>query len=139
MNDSKLIAEQYLEAVSSHDFHTLEEMIHQDYTYETSDGNKIRGKEAGLANARMLLNAFPDLSFDTRNRIISGNYVVSELILHGTHQGVMNGIMPGNRTLSLPACNVIEIRDGKIFAEHDYYDNALMMQQLAAEISHEHA
>lgn len=139
MNDSKLIAEQYLEAVRSHDFRTLEEMIHEDYTYETSDGNKIKGKEAGLANARMLLNAFPDLSFETRNRIISGNYVVSELILHGTHMGVMNGLMPGNRTLSLPACNVIEIRDGKIFVEHDYYDNALMMQQLAAEVGHEHA
>lgn len=135
MNDSKLIAEQYLEAFRAHDFLTLEEMMHEDYTYETSDGNKITGKEAGMANARMLLDAYPDLTFETRNRIVSENYVVSELILHGTQKG----IMPGNRTLSLPACNVIEIRDGKIYSEHDYLDNTLMMKQLEAEVGHEHA
>ena len=32
----------------------------------------------------------------------------------------------------MPVCNVIEIKDGKVYAEREYMDMAHMMQQIGA-------
>jgi steroid delta-isomerase-like uncharacterized protein len=138
MTDPKRTLEQFMEAISAHDFQKMEEMMHEDYTYESSDGKKIKGKESGIAFYKMMLGAFPDFSMEIRNVIVAENFVVSEFTNHGTFTGVMNGIMPTNRSISVPNCNILELRDGKIYADRDYFDNALMMQQLGIEAGMEH-
>jgi limonene-1,2-epoxide hydrolase len=39
-------------------------------------------------------------------------------------------INPTNRRINVPVCDIIEVRDGKIYSEREYYDVANMMQQL---------
>ena len=53
-----------------------------------------------------------------------------EFIGKGTHNGDLMGVAPTGRHVSLPVCNVIEIRDGKILAEREYMDVMTMMAQL---------
>lgn len=139
MTDPKQLPEQFEEALKAHDFRKMGEMMHENYTYESRDGKKIEGREAGMAFYKTMISAFPDLTMEMKNVIVSENFVVSEFINHATHSGVMNAIMPTNRTISIPTCKVIEIRDDKIYADRDYFDNALFMQQLGIKGGHEHA
>jgi steroid delta-isomerase-like uncharacterized protein len=138
MTDPRQILEQFMEAITSHNFEKIEEMLHDNYTYESSDGQKVNGPKEGVARYQSLINAFTDMHMEIRNEIVSGNFVVSEFTVHATHTGELNGIMPTNRTITLPTCNIIEIRDGKIYADRDYWDNALMMHQLGVEMGMEH-
>ena len=138
MDDPKQLVEQFMEAITNHDYPKIQEMLHEDYTYESSDGQLVEGIEAGIARYEMLITAFPDLHMDIRNMYVDGNTVISEFINHGTHQGELNGIEPTQHPIALPSCNILEIRDGKIIADRDYYDNAFMMQQLGIELGHEH-
>jgi steroid delta-isomerase-like uncharacterized protein len=138
MNDPKQIMEQFMEAITSHNLDKMEEMLHESYTYESSDGQMANGPKEGIARYRSLINAFPDMHMELRNELVSGNFVVSEFINHATHTGELNGIMPTNRTIKLPSCNICETREGKIYADRDYFDNALLMQQLGVEIGMEH-
>lgn len=138
MIDSKKIVEEYLDAISRHDFTKVRHMIHEEYSYTGSDGQKQNGPEAGVAVAQMYGEAFPDLKFDIRNMYLSGNIVVSEFIVNATHTGNLMNIAPTNRTVSVPVCNIAEIREGKIYAEREYFDMALLMQQLGVETGQEH-
>jgi predicted ester cyclase len=49
------------------------------------------------------------------------------------------GIVPTGRNVSLPACLVLEIRDGKIYAEREYFDMAHLMRQIGVAAGPAHA
>jgi predicted ester cyclase len=50
--------------------------------------------------------------------------------VRGTHTGPLQDIAPTGRSVALPGCNVIELRDGLIYREADYFDTATMLKQL---------
>lgn len=137
MIDLKRLAEQYFDAIVRQDFGKLRKMYHTDYSYTGADGTRRVGPEAGIVVAETYTKAFPDLNFEFTNMITTGNIVVTEFNVVGTHQGDMMGIKPTDRKVSLPMCNVIEYKDGKVYAEREYFDNVHLMQQLGVEVSHE--
>jgi steroid delta-isomerase-like uncharacterized protein len=130
MNDSAGIMKQYQEAMNGHNIDKVRQLLHPQYTYTAGDGEKLVGIEAGVAVATMYLNAFPDLKLDVKRSIAAGDIAVSELIGRGTHKGEIMNIAPTGRKVAVPVCDIIEVRDGKIFAEREYFDSAIMMQQL---------
>lgn len=138
MIDLKRIVEQSIDAIMHQDFGKLRKMYHTDYSYTGADGNTRVGPESGIVIAELYTTAFPDLHLEITNMITSGNFVVTEVIAEGTHQGELMGIKPTNRKISVPICNVVEIREGKIYAEREYFDNVHLMQQLGVETGHEH-
>lgn len=137
MIDLKRIVEQYMDAIIRQDFGKLRKMYHTDYSYTGANGSRQVGPEAGIGIAESYTTAFPDLNFEITNMITAGNLVVTEFNAQGTHQGEMMGIKPTERKVSIPMCNVIEIRDGKIYAEREYFDNVHLMKQLGAEVGQE--
>lgn len=139
MDKPKQLVEQFMEAITNHDYPKIQEMLHEEYTYESCDGQRAEGVEAGVARYESMTTAFPDMRMDIRNIFVDGNTVVSEFIIHGIHQGEMNDIEPTWHPIAVPSCNILEIKDGKIYADRDYYDNSLMMHQLGVEMGHEHA
>jgi hypothetical protein len=60
----------------------------------------------------------------------SGDTVVVEFIGRGTHKGDLMGIAPTGRSMNIPVCDVMELRDGKIYREREYMDMATLMVQL---------
>ena len=40
------------------------------------------------------------------------------------------GIAPTGKTVAIPVCDVLEIRDGKIYSEREYMDMMTIMVQL---------
>jgi steroid delta-isomerase-like uncharacterized protein len=130
MADPAAISREYIEAWNRRDFARYRELLHPQYSYTGSDGARQEGPDAGVGVAQMYAAAFPDGKLEIERIHSAGNFAFSEYTGSGTHSGDLMGIAATGRRVSLPICNVLEIRDGKIFAERDYMDMAHMMQQL---------
>lgn len=131
MSDAAAIGRQYLEAWNRRDWATFGGVLHRDYTYIGGDGQVQKGPEAGLAIGQMFATAFPDGRLDIRAIHSAGpNVAIVEFTGRGTQTGELMGIPPTGRTMTLPVCSVIEVRDGQIIAEREYMDMLTMMQQL---------
>lgn len=139
MKDLRSMVEQMMDAVPRRDFVTIRQMLHPDYSFTSGDGQRQEGIEAGIAVIDMYTTAFPDMEMDIQHMNLAGNIVITEFIVRGTHQGELFGLAPTNRRVKIQVCNIVEFRDGKVFAEREYFDTLFMMQQLGLEVGHTHA
>jgi len=139
MQDLKNMVEQIMQAIPRRDFGTIRQMLHPQYSFTSGDGQRQEGPESGIAVIEMYTNAFPDLNLEIQQINVAGNTVVTEFIARGTHRGELMGISPTNRQVRVPVCNITEFRDGKVYAEREYYDTMFLMQQLGVEVGHAHA
>ena len=131
MADAASIARDLTEAWNRRDWNRYREVLHPDYSYTGGDGQQQKGPEAGIALVEMYANAFPDGKLDVQHvHAVSDSIAIVEFIARGTHQGELMGIAPTGRRMTLPVCNIIEVRDGKVYAEREYMDMLHMMQQL---------
>src|SRR3972149_4977294 len=130
MSDAASIAREYTDAWNRRDWARYRQLLHADYSFTGSDGQEQKGPEAGLAMGQMYATAFPDGKGDIQKITAAGDTALVEVIARGTHKGDLMGIAPTGRQMVMPVCNVIEIRDGKIVAEREYFDMLHMMQQL---------
>ncbi len=130
MPDAAAIAHEYLEAWNRRDWEKFRGVLHPEYTYTGGDGQKQTGPDAGLAVGQMFATAFPDGKIEIRKISAAGDVAVVEFTGRGTHTGDLMGIAPTGKQMTLPACTVLECRDGKIIAEREYMDMLHLMQQL---------
>jgi steroid delta-isomerase-like uncharacterized protein len=106
-------------------------LLHPEYSFAGSDGQVQKGPEASLALGQMFASAFPDGQVDVqRIHLVGDNVAIAEFVARGTHKGDLMGIAHTGRQVTIPVCNVIEVRDGRICAEREYMDMLHMMQQL---------
>ena len=131
MPDAASIVRDYLETWNRRDWARFREFFHQEYTYIGGDGQLQKGPEAGVAVGQMFATAFPDGRIEFRHvHAVSERVAVAEFTGSGTHTGELMGIAPTGRRMTLPVCTIIEVRDGKIYAEREYMDMLHLMQQL---------
>jgi len=130
MSDVASIAREYSDAWNRRDWARWRELFHPQYTYTGGDGQLQKGPEAGMAVGQMFATAFPDGKCDVQSIHAAGNVAIVEFIGRGTHNGDLMGIAPTGRQISIPVCDILEIRDGKIYAEREYMDMLHLMQQL---------
>jgi len=78
--------------------------------------------------------AFPDGRVEVTNIVAGEEGVVIEFRGRGTHTGPLSGptgeIPATGRSVDVPFCDVMQIKNGKITSLHTYYDAATMMGQL---------
>jgi steroid delta-isomerase-like uncharacterized protein len=99
-------------------------------------GMALRGTDQALEVLKVFWEALPDAKLDHVNQISTGDTVVFEGTLTGTHAGTLRtpqGDVPatGNR-VRLRYAAVKRIRDGKVASDHVYFDRLEFMQQLGA-------
>ncbi len=97
-------------------------------------GQTFRGKDGFLAFMQNFKTAFPGLTIDVQNQVVSGEQVVNEITAHGTHEGPFQTpagtIAPTRRAVTFTACEVWQTHGGKVACLHNYQDAAGVMQQL---------
>jgi steroid delta-isomerase-like uncharacterized protein len=130
MADAAAIHLEMLEKVNKRDIAGFREMLHPEYTYLGSDGVEHQGPDAGVNQVETFVNAFPDLTLTTRSHHATGDISTIEFTGRGTHTAELAGIPPTGKTIDVIVCDVIEVRDGKVYREREYYDQLTMMQQL---------
>lgn len=126
------IVREYIECWNRRDWDRQRSLMHPQYTYTGGDGVEQRGPDAGLAIARMFAAAFPDGRIEIVNCRADGDFVTTEFIGRGTHKGDLMGVAPTGKTVNIPVCNVIELRDGKVYREREYMDMMHVMTLLGA-------
>jgi len=131
MANAESVAREAIDAINSNDMTRYRELIHPEYSYTGGDGQTQRGQDAAIAIVQMYRTAFPDdMALDVQHVHSAGDTAIVEFIGKGTHRGDLAGIAPTGRRMELPVVTVLEIRDGKIHTEREYFDSGYMMQQL---------
>lgn len=133
MANPKNIAEEYFSYIPKREYDKARELMHPEYSYTGADGQRQEGADAGLEVIQIYTNAFPDLHLDIKHMHAAGDIVVIEFTASGTHKGELMGIAPTGKKMKVPVCNVLEVRDDKVYAEREYLDSAVMFQQLGVE------
>ena len=104
--------------------------------YGAEPAQRARFREEAATIAEFIksakIAAFPDGRINIKQVYAAGNTVTTEFVGEGTHTGDFMGVPPSGRKVSIPICDVLEIRDGKIHSEHEYIDMLSMMQQVGA-------
>lgn len=133
MSKASDIHRELLGAWNRRDFSAYRDLLHPEYTYTGGDGKELKGGPAlGEHIGRMYAEAFPDGKLEITKVYAQGDTAIAEFVARGTHGGELMGIAPSGRSLDLPICNVIELRDGKVYREREYMDMMHMMVQIGA-------
>lgn len=74
----------------------------------------LDGMRQHLVDVKM---TYPDYTMNIVKQYSDGDYVISEIILQGTHKGEFMGITPTNKKLTITGVDIDKVMDGKI-VEH---------------------
>jgi steroid delta-isomerase-like uncharacterized protein len=91
----------------------------------------LHGRREVEAYIRGYMEAFPDLRWERVGVEIDGNVGVEQWRASGTHRGILGGLAPTGRRMSIEGCSVQHFgEDGLIHEEENYWDEAAMLRQL---------
>jgi len=136
MNDNETIIRE-LYAVAEGDRFNMETFVSafsdDGYMTDIPAGATLRGKAMG-DYIGALTTAFPDIHRELFKVYVTGNVVVVELAIRGTHKGELplpsGTLAPTGRTIDVPCCDVFHLENGKVTAFHCYNAASVMQQQL---------
>lgn len=101
--------------------------------YDVSAGVKYRGKDIGKP-VEISATAFPDMHRELYDLYVSGDIVVVELSLNGTHKGPLvlpAGTIPATgKEIHVPCCDVFRLKDGKVQSFNCYNAATILLGQL---------
>jgi steroid delta-isomerase-like uncharacterized protein len=102
-----------------------------DIVYEDAAmGVVTHGKDELRAFAQSFFSTFPDIQFTLTSTLVTGNRAAIEWTGMGTHKGDMPGMPATNKRATFRGVSIMELQDGKIKRNTDYWDLATLMKQL---------
>lgn len=120
-----IIRELYAAAEGSRlDVDRFASLFHEDgYFLDESSGMRWTGQEVRQP-IEAISAVFPDMHRELLRFYTTGDVVIVELKLQGTHKGDFHtpeGVLPPTgRTFDVPCCDVFHLRDGKVESFHCY-------------------
>ncbi len=101
---------------------------------DESIGVTYRGPDGLPVQVENYARAFPDMHRERYQLYVSGNIVVVQLALQGTHLGPLNlpagTLPPTGKRMDAPCCDVFELADGKIKRFDCYPEGSVILTQL---------
>lgn len=130
VNRSEELLRKYFDYVNRRDWDGIGSVFHPDYIFHVGDGTTLEGPDGVVAAFKALVAAFPDLRFEATDvHESAGGIAVCEYTGHlGVQRETWRSIVPTGQPVTLKACAVLGIRDGKIVSERSYWDPGLMLQ-----------
>lgn len=121
------VAEQWIAAWNSHDPDKMLPLFSDDVVYEdVAFGEVSHGKTELRKFASEEFEGVPDLELKLDRADIHGNHGTIEWTFTGTDKGVFKT----GKKFSVRGVSVIDLRDGKISRNLDFYDSATLMRQV---------
>lgn len=115
---------------------TMETMSEQPHVYHLPTLAGGNGRDETFQFYRdHFVSKWPKDTTATRvSRTIGEEQLVDELVMHFTHDTMMDALLPGvaptGRTVSLPVVVVVKFSGGKVAHEHIYWDQACLLRQI---------
>ena len=121
------------DAWNRRDFERVRSLLHPQYRHTGPDGGELAGcPDSAIAMMESFAGAFADGRMQVQRVFVHGDAAVAEIVFRGTHTGELSGIAPTGRRIEVRICNVVEVRDGKVLEEREYFDMLHLMSQLGA-------
>ncbi|WP_331760191.1 nuclear transport factor 2 family protein (plasmid) [Streptomyces sp. NBC_01471] len=101
---------------------------------DVSAGRTYSGSTELGTVVEIYAKAFPDMHRELYDIYVSGDVVVVELSLNGTHEGPLElpsaTIPPTGKVMKTPCCDVFRLENGKIKSFHCYTAATVLLSQL---------
>lgn len=135
MADNETLVRDLFRAWNDRDYDAIAGAVAPDCTLiDKGSGRKLEGPEGFTWLAKTLFNAMPDGTFALDRVTSQGDTVVVEYTGSGTQTGDLAlhvGTVPATgRHVTLHACDIYEIKDGRIQEGRAYLDTGAIMSQL---------
>lgn len=130
MTNSEQVATKYFQAFNNHDVEKGRQMLHPKFSYTGTDGKRMESIQEAVNLDVMFQTAFPDIRLETKNSYTAGDIIINEFMMQGTQKGKFMDIEATNRKINVPLCNILEVRDDKVYSVREYFDTAVMLQQM---------
>lgn len=133
--NEKIIRDLYAsaEANAKDTAHFVSLFAEDGYFWDVSAGQKYYGQDIGLT-VDVYAAAFPDMHRELYSLYESGDVIVVELSLNGTHRGDLPmgaGTLPATgKEIHAPCCDVFHLEDGKVKSFHCYVAVPILLGQL---------
>jgi steroid delta-isomerase-like uncharacterized protein len=105
---------------------------------EVATHRKLNGASDVIAAWKDWAATFPDSKATFDQTHVSGNTVILELTWRGTHRGVLRtatGEIPATgKKIEMPACQIIDLTNGKVQRIRQFFDMATMLTQLGVNV-----
>jgi len=136
MNDVRDVSDKVMNAFNVQDAAALAKNYTEDQvTICSGVPEPVRGRKAKEEFVGGFFRAFPDLSLDLTCVLESGNHVVCEGVMRGTHKGPLvspeGEIPPTGKNIELKTVYILRISpEGLVEEDRTYFDNADFLSQL---------
>jgi len=124
----------YLAAWNAHDSAKAASYFADNVTYyDASVGKPVTGKEAAKTGViDNFLNAVPDAVWTMKgDPVVAGDKVAFEWEFSGTNTGAWSdGTAATGKSFKFTGASILDIKDGKIVSQNDYYDALGFYKQL---------
>lgn len=122
--NKELLRRYYEEIVSTGSVDRLADFVAPDYVEVYDETRHAVGLEGAREHIIGVRRTYPDLRLTVRQQIAEGEWVVSKVLMRGTHQGEWIGIKPTGKAVEMTAVNVDRVVNGRI-VEHGGAANLL--------------
>jgi steroid delta-isomerase-like uncharacterized protein len=134
MTEVKDTTDRFIAAFNAHDESALLALNASDIKFDAPGGFKATNAKDANAFAMTWLNAFPDGKMKVRSEIVSGPWVVQEVVTEGTHTAPLNSptgtISPTYKKVVGYGVHLLRVDDGKIAEARIYFDQMDQLRQL---------
>jgi len=132
---NKALESRMWEAWGKGDFEAFKETVAPEYLwYLPSRSTKPMSREETIEFAKMMHNAFPDVTFSIEELIAVEDRVISRFIMRGTHEGEFQGIPATGNKIEVSGILMSRIENGKIVEHREEFDMLGQMMQLGMEL-----
>jgi len=134
MPEVKDTTDRFVAAFNAHDERALGALHADDIKFNAPGGFKATNAKDATVYATTWLKAFPDGKMKVRSEIISGPWVVQEVLMEGTHTAPLDSptgaIAPTYKKVTGYGVQLLRVENGKIAEARIYYDQLDQMRQL---------
>ncbi len=89
------------------------------------------GRDEVRKHYEELLTSFPDLAIDVKERHVTDDAVILEVVVSGTHLGQWRELPPLERRMESRVCAIYTFDEqGLLELERTYYDKGIVLEQL---------
>jgi predicted ester cyclase len=132
---NKSLVRHYYQVMSGGDLKVLDDLLSPNYNRYLSATTPPINADAQKQRLAGLRAAFPDLQIRLDSIVAEGDYVAVYGTVKGTQQGTFQGIPPTGKQVTVWACELIRIENGKMIEHWGGTDNLVLVQQLGMTLS----
>ena len=113
-DNKHLVRRYYEDVVSTGRVEHVPSFIAPDYVEVYDEVRYPLGIEGATQHILGVRRTYPDLTLTVTQQIAEGEWVVSHVLMRGTHQGPWLGIMPTGKAITITAVNIDRVVEGRI-------------------------